>query len=196
MTESLEMLDRELLLRINSFHHPFLDFFMWHASDSWHTYLLVFVAAFFFFRKIPGKVLAFLLGCAIVAATTDLSANAMKHGMKRYRPTHNTELSSKVRTLRDYKGGTYGFISGHAANSFGLAMFIFLCMRWVAKKWRYLFFIYPLIVVYSRMYLGVHYPSDILFGMIDGLLFGWMGYLVMNAYFLKLDAQSSTDPVV
>jgi undecaprenyl-diphosphatase len=190
MFETLEQFDRAWLLKINSLHSPFLDHFMWYASESWHTYLLAGLAALIFYKRYPGKVLSFLLGCAIAVAMTDLSANAVKHGIKRYRPTHNTEIGSQVRVLREYKGGRYGFISGHAANSFGLITFIFLSLQWVSRRIRYLLYLYPAVIAYSRVYLGVHYPSDILFGAIDGVFFGWLGFLVINAYFMKLDEAS------
>lgn len=185
MLETFEALDHALLLKINGGHHPVLDELMWLASKTWPTVALVLLAGVFFYRRYKLRTLAFLLGCAVVSGATDLSANAVKHGVKRFRPTHHLETGAKVRVLNNYRGGRYGFVSGHAANTFGVTTFVFLCMRWVAKKWRLLFFIYPLLVVYSRVYLGVHYPSDVLFGSIHGVIFGWLGYLVMKAYFLN-----------
>jgi len=192
MLDWLELLDRTLFLKINSLHTPLLDTFMWHMSKSWHTYLIVFVVAYSFYKKFSLKKAAeFVLGCAIVVACADMSANMIKHNVQRYRPTHNLEIKKQVHIVNEYSGGTYGFISSHAANTFGLITFMFFCVKWVRPRYKFLLYLYPLTVAYSRVYLGVHYPSDIFAGMLDGLLFGTLVYFVMNKYFFKTDAQKS-----
>lgn len=192
MFEALERLDRVLFLKVNGMHSPFMDGLMWQLSESWHTYILIGLVGLFFYRKHSRKKAAeFLLGCALIFACTDFSANLVKHNVKRYRPTHNTEIKEQVHFVNDYKGGQYGFFSSHAANVFGITTFIFLCLSYYPKKYRWLFFIYPLIVCYSRMYLGVHYPGDIFAGMLDGVLFGILGYYVVNRFFLKLNEKAS-----
>jgi undecaprenyl-diphosphatase len=189
MIDSLKMLDRAVLLKINSLHTPFLDTLMYVLSEQLATILTVLIVlsiAFIFYKKFSVKKAAeFLIGCAIVFACTDLSSNAIKHGVKRYRPTHNTEIKELVHMVNNYSGGKYGFFSGHAANTFGTITFIFLCLNWIRPKYKLLLFIYPFVIGYSRMYLGVHYPSDIFVGMVDGLFFGILGYYIMNVYFLK-----------
>jgi undecaprenyl-diphosphatase len=190
MLDTLEAIDRALLLKINSLHAPWLDTLMWYVSETWPTFLLVFIIAWFIFRRMrTKKAVEFLLGCLFTAICTDLSSNAMKHAVKRYRPTHNIEIQTKVRVLNQYMGGKYGFFSGHAANTFGVVTFIYLSVSWIRRKYILLISIYPFLVVYSRMYLGVHYPSDIIMGMIDGIFFGWLVYNIMNSYFLKPDEQ-------
>ncbi|MCC6370821.1 MAG: phosphatase PAP2 family protein [Bacteroidia bacterium] len=191
MFETLRQFDRALLLKINSQHSPLMDSVMWTLSQSWHTYLLVIVCGYLVFKKYsPKKAAEFILGCALVVACCDLSSNITKHSLKRYRPTHNTEIKNQIHTVNNHEGGKFGFFSAHAANTFGLATFIFLCIHWVNKRIRYLFFIYPALVSYSRMYLGVHYPSDIFAGMLVGCLFGYLIYLIVNTYFLKFNAEN------
>jgi undecaprenyl-diphosphatase len=186
MIDSLKMLDRYLLLKINSMHTPLMDSFMWFMSESWPTILIVAAVAYSFHRKFSAKrAVEFLVGCAIVFACTDLSSNAIKHGVKRYRPTHNTEIKAQVHVVNDYHGGKYSFFSGHSANTFGVVAFIFLSINWLRPRFKALLFFYPLLVGYSRMYLGVHYPSDIFVGMIDGLLFAWLIYFITSKYFFK-----------
>lgn len=191
MIESLELLDRELLLKINAMHSPFMDGMMWFMSYSWPTVVIIFATAFVISRKYTLKKAAeFTLGCAIAFACTDLSSNMIKHSVKRYRPTHNHEIKDQIHVVNDYRGGKYTFFSGHSANTFGIVMFIFLCVHWIKRRYRLFFFIYPAIVVYSRMYLGVHYPFDILVGMVCGLFFGWLVFRLMNRYFLHFHAEN------
>lgn len=187
MFEALKELDRALLLKINSHHHPIIDQIMWFLSLTWPTIFIIFAVAFYFYRRFHArKAVEFLLGCALVFACCDSSSNAIKHSVKRYRPTHNLEIRQMVHTVNDYRGGQYTFFSGHAANTFGVITFIFLCLRNFTLKQRLLLYLYPFMVVYSRMYLGVHYPSDIVTGAMVGFGFGSLGFLVMNKYFMKL----------
>ena len=185
MIETITTLDTDLLLYINALHSPFLDVIMWFFSKSWPTVLLAIIFGLLFYAKYSlKKAVAFLLGCAIVCACTDLSTNVVKNSVKRYRPTHTVEIQRQVHIVNNYSGGKYGFFSAHTANTFGLITYIFLCINWWDKKHKSLLFIYPLIVGYSRIYLGVHYPSDVIVGLLSGLLFGWVIYLLMNRYFL------------
>jgi undecaprenyl-diphosphatase len=190
MFERIKLFDRELLLAINSFHSPFLDIFMWEMSEVYPTVLFVFLSAIVIYRKYHlRKAMEFLLGCAIVLACTDITANLVKHEVKRYRPTHNTEIQKQVRTLKNYYGGQYGFASGHSSNNFGVVTYIFLCFHWFKLRYRALLYLFPLVIVYSRMYLGVHYPSDIIMGMLIGVFFGWLGFKIMERYFLKFNEE-------
>ena len=192
MIQSLELFDRFLLLSINGFHLPWLDQVMWQLSESWHTYLFVFVFAFYFYKKFDlKKAVELLVGIAIVIACCDLSANVVKHAVKRYRPSHNTEIQDKIITVNNYRGGTYGFFSSHAANSFGITAFVYFCLFGKPKKYRLLLFLYPALIVYSRMYLGVHYPSDILVGMMAGLFFGRLIFGLMNRHFFKFNEKNT-----
>jgi undecaprenyl-diphosphatase len=105
------------------------------------------------------------------------SSHLIKPLVARPRPTHYPGIMEHVRTLFGYTGGKYGFISGHATNSFGFAIFSSLLFK--NKFYTNVVFLWAFIVAYSRIYLGVHFVSDILGGMISGLL---IGYLVYSAY--------------
>lgn len=190
MFEMLKQFDRDLLLTINGYHHHWVDPIMWFLSMTWPTILIVLAVGAYFYRRSGGRrALEFVLGCAIVFACTDLTSNAIKHTVKRYRPTHNLEIREKIHTVNDYRGGKYTFFSGHSANTFGVITFLFLALQHFPVRKRIWIFLYPLLVVYSRMYLGVHYPSDILTGMVDGLLFGSVIFYVMNKYFYHNDEE-------
>lgn len=186
MFERLEQIDRELFLNINSAHSPFADALMWQLSKDWPTVLLSLLFVVFFYKRFElKKTLALLLGIGLVLACTDLSTNLIKHRVQRYRPSHNLEIGSSVHVVNNYKGGTYGFFSSHAANAFGLVTYFVLIAGHLKWRWRYLFFLYPLVVGYSRIYLGVHYPIDIAVGALDGLLFGTLVYFVVSRHFIK-----------
>ncbi len=186
MFEIIKMYDKNLLLFINSNHNSFLDLIFWQMSNNWPTILFVVTFGFFFYKKFKLKnLLSMLLGVGIVIACCDLSSNVIKHSVKRFRPTHNMELKEKIHIVNNYRGGNYGFVSSHAANSFGIITYLFFCASWLTKKKKILFFIYPLIVVYSRIYLGVHYPSDVIGGAIIGLIFGNIIFKLIERYFFK-----------
>lgn len=190
MFESLKSIDRDLLLRINSLHSPLMDTFMYYLSEKFSTYITVLIilsVAYAFYKKHHlKKAVEFILGCAIVFACADFSANITKHNVKRFRPTHNIEIKEKIHRVNDYSGGKYTFFSSHASNTFGIITFIYLCVYWIRARYKLILFLYPLILIYSRMYLGVHYPSDVFTGSLIGIMFGMIVYYIMNLYFLKL----------
>lgn len=192
MIEWLEKLDAKLLLKINGMHHPMLDELMWFFSLSWPTYLIAFCCALIFYRKYTLKaVVAFLLGCALVAGAADITANLFKHNVKRFRPTHNLELKEKVRVVRNYYGGQYGFFSGHSATTWSVVIFIFLALSYLKRNWRYFLLLYAILVMYSRMYLAVHYPSDVISGMVCGILYGYLGYQLFHRWFFHNSIRES-----
>jgi undecaprenyl-diphosphatase len=191
MIEAIKTLDTDLLLGINAMHSSFLDDVMWFFSKSWPTVLIALVFGFLFYKKHSyKKAIEFLLGCALVFACTDFSTNVIKNSVKRYRPTHTVDIQSQIHLVNNYSGGKYGFFSAHTANTFGLITYIFFCLNWLNKKYKSLLFLYPLMVGYSRIYLGVHFPSDILMGIVSGLFFGWLIYKIMSRYFLNLNVQN------
>jgi membrane-associated phospholipid phosphatase len=103
---------------------------------------------------------------------------------------HHEVIGPKLHLLKesngqDYRGGKYGFFSSHAANTMGVTTILFLACSWINRKWRYLFYLIPLAIIYSRMYCGAHYPLDVLFGTIDGLFFGYVTFIIFRRYFFK-----------
>lgn len=186
MIDQLELLDRKLFLMINGLHSPLFDSLMFYISAMWiFTPLLIYWLYLVYNKCGLKQTLTLLCFFILLIVLTDQTANRIKHGIKRYRPTHNTEIQSQVHTVNEYKGGLYGFISGHATNSFGVAIFLFLLFNKKSMLFRSSFFLWAAITAYSRIYLGVHYPSDIFVGTMVGLLWGFLMHQLVKYIFKK-----------
>lgn len=184
MLDKLELFDRALFLAINACHAPILDNVMYYISQIWVFAPVFAYWLFMVFRRYGAKKLVILLGfLVLLIVLTDQTANQTKHAIKRYRPSHNIEIQAQVHTINDYKGGTYGFFSGHATNTFGVAMLLFLIFSKESKLFRSAFFVWAAIISYSRIYLGVHYPSDIFVGLVVGLFWGYVVYRLIQYTF-------------
>ncbi len=174
----LESLDIRLLLFLNGFHNDFFDVFFSFitATVPWIPLYLLLIALFVFKKKENRwkRLLILIIGVALLVASTDmLSARFFKPVFERLRPCHDPRLEGLVHIVDGHCGGMYGFISSHAANLFGIATFMCLLLR---DKYRYtwLLFIWAAVIGYSRIYLGVHFPGDVICGAVVGLLLGWL----------------------
>lgn len=182
MQELLE-LDREWLLYFNSLNAPWADpvMFVLTKTTTWiplYVFLLYLVI-----RNYKIETWTVLVGVGITLLLADqVTSTIMKPYFARLRPSQDPTLEGLVHTVNEYRGGLYGFASGHAANTFGTATFFWLLFRF-RYRWIGLMFLWAAFVSYTRIYLGVHYPGDILVGGIVGILSGVAGYLLFN--FLK-----------
>jgi len=187
MIEYLESLDQTLFLELNGHHNATMDIVMWLISTIF-PWIVVFLFIFYYaYRK--GKLkflLLILLGIGLCVLLADrISVLAFKQVFLRYRPTHNLEIGDLVHTIispfssEEYRGGKYGFVSSHAANFFAIATYVYLCFKSYSKLWL-LLFLWASLIGYSRIYLGVHYPSDIFGGAILGLGIGFLVYKLLN----------------
>lgn len=173
-------LDKELLLFFNGLHTSWLDPVMILATKtiSWLPLYLFLVYLIIKFKK--WDTLFVLVGVALTIVLADqITSGFMKPFFARLRPSQDPALAGLVHLVNDYKGGLYGFASSHAANTFGTATLIFLLFR-ARYRWIWLIFIWALLVSYTRIYLGVHYPGDIIVGALVGLACGLSGFLFAN----------------
>lgn len=186
MFESLKLIDRNILVAINSMHSSFLNVVMFYLSEIW-IFTPVFIYLFYLIYKKIGikKSSILIVFFVLLISICDQSASITKNSVKRYRPTHNIEIKDSLQIVKNYRGGTYGFFSGHAANTFGVAMFLFLLFSKQTKASRFVFFIWAGLVSYSRIYMGVHYPSDVFVGMIVGLFWGFLIFQLQKIFFIK-----------
>ena len=176
----LKSLDNSILLFINSRHSQFWDGFMMDISNRFIWIPLYLFLAFLIYREFGKKSWIIILFAIIAVALSDqLASHLVKNIFMRYRPSHNLILSPQLHFVDDYKGGLYGFASSHASNTFSLTVFIMLLMP---KNYKLIagLFCWVVIVCYSRMYLGVHYPSDIIGGALIGILSAWISFRLCN----------------
>jgi len=115
------------------------------------------------------------VGCLFLAtvAMTDMTGTyAFKHNFERFRPCSDPDFYGHVRLLLKQCAGGYGFISNHAANHFGMATFFFITFRRQFKNWVWLAMLWAVLICYAQVYVGIHYPLDVLCGAAVGIGFG------------------------
>lgn len=182
MISTLDKLDKQLFLLLNDLHTSWMDPVMFYASKTevWTPMFLLLL--YFIFKDHRKETWIILLGVALTILLADqITTSIMKPWFGRLRPSWSPDLSGLVHHVNDYRGGKFGFPSSHAANTFGTA--VFLVLTHSLRRWMYLLFVWALFVSFSRIYLGVHYPGDILAGALIGSACGWLASRVV--FFLK-----------
>ena len=188
MIEDILNLDTELFIYLNSLGLPLFDNFWIFLSNKEANVFFYSVLLFFYFynRSLKfnfSELFYFLILIALMISITDQTANLFKDSFQRLRPCYNEIIKDSLRLVKENCGGKYGFFSAHASNSFTLAVFFGLLYK---NKFKYLICItllYASLISYSRVYLGVHFPLDILFGATFGII---IGILTFNFYDKKL----------
>lgn len=173
MLDALIQWDQELFLWLNNQHNAFLDELMWWISYNFtwvpfYLFLIIVVG-----RRYGWKILAILVPTLVmlVLCADQSSVQLFKEVFQRPRPCHEPALEGMVHIVKDHCGGKWGFVSSHATNSFAVAVFILSLLK--HRFWMVLMLVWAAVVSYSRVYLGVHYPGDILGGALLGSFWGW-----------------------
>lgn len=177
MLEKLLQYDTELFLFLNNLGTESWDAF-WMFYTHKFNWIPFYALLLFVLYKYLGKqkMLFLVLVVTAMVAFTDQITNAFKYGFERFRPCHNEDIMDIMRIVKEGCGGRFGFFSGHASNSMAVAVFVGLVLQ---KKYRNLIFlllVWAFAMAYSRIYIGVHYPLDIVCGMAFGALSGFMFY--------------------
>ncbi|MBQ5508661.1 MAG: phosphatase PAP2 family protein, partial [Muribaculaceae bacterium] len=156
--EALQQFDAGIFTAINSWHAAYFDNFMWLVTKigTWIPMILVLLGVLFF-KKGWQRTVTFLIAIGLVILIADqVSASIIKPLVERARPSHNPDLNATIHIVNGYRGGAYGFVSSHAANCFGIALFLAFVFRNRAFTWTMV--AWASLMCYSRIYLGVHYP--------------------------------------
>lgn len=179
MLDYLNDIDTEVLLAINGLHGTFQDAFWWLISAKWASVLLVLAFVWILLHQNRRHALLTMAMLVLAFVLADqISSGLIKHLVERLRPSQDPSLDNMIHIVNNYRGGKFGFVSSHAANSFAAATLIALVMR--HKAVTFSLFTWAVLQCYSRVYLGVHYPGDILGGIIVGVLSGWLVWCLMR----------------
>ncbi|NMH27503.1 phosphatase PAP2 family protein [Flavobacterium silvaticum] len=201
MLEKLLEIDREVFLWLNNLGSETFDP-LWLLITKFTSWIPIFaIILYLTFKRLGWRHAVLIIVCiALLLLLTDQTTNLFKYTVQRLRPGNNPELAKLMRIVQTRK--SFSFISGHASNSMAVAFFVYHVMKPYIKYLGF-FFLWPLIFAYSRIYLGLHYPLDILCGYAYGIFTGWLllrlyAYL-RNRFFPdqkeNLDHPTNSEPV-
>lgn len=186
MIDTIVQWDQDLFLTLNRLRHPSLDGAMdWISHSMIPGFVILFLTAFFGYKSFHKKVwLLIFFSLVSVGVTDSVSSRIFKPGFERFRPCHEPELAGKWQTVGNCWGGKYGFVSSHAANTFGVAFFLWLVFR-NRYKWFSLLIPYAALVSYTRIYLAKHYPLDLVGGAALGAFSAFILFFIWSRLVLK-----------
>ena len=177
MLEELINLDKELFLYLNNLGTENWDAFWLTVTDKWVSIPVYVVLLILTIRTFGLKrTLLVLIVVALLITATDQLANFFKYGVQRLRPCYEEGIFESMRLVKRSCGGKFGYYSAHAANSFAAATFFASLFRSHLRFLPVILMLWASFVAYSRIYIGVHYPLDIISGAFTGILFGWLFY--------------------
>jgi undecaprenyl-diphosphatase len=181
--------DKELMIQLNNLGTESWDQFWLLATNqlSWIPLYLIF---FYLIFKSMGwkKGLALVLLTALLVTFSDQFTVFLKDSFERLRPNRDPSVNSMIRILKN--NSSFSFVSGHATTSMAVSLLMFLTLR-KSYPYTWLFFIWPLIFAYSRIYIGVHFPMDVICGTILGAGIGYVFYRLSLGMFAYMDRRST-----
>lgn len=189
MLEEILKYERSTFFLLNGSDSTYVDslIWLWSGKVVWLP-LAFFIIAVLVYKKDWKESLLILLAITLVITCCDQFASHLcKPLFTRFRPTHHPDFMDQVKIVFNYRGGRYGFISSHAANAFGFSVFMSLLFRYKPFTWTVM--LWAAITAYSRIYLGVHFISDVIPGGIIGIFFGiliYYIYLYARHYILRV----------
>ena len=194
MLDHLLELDSRLFLYLNALGNNDFDFFWITMSKKSVNFICYSIILYIIYLKKGIKSSMFILISALfLILFSDQSSNFFKYYFERLRPCHDSDFIRLIRLPNNYCGGQYSFFSAHSSNSFALSTFFGLIFFRFNKYLILLLFLFSSLIAYSRIYLGVHFPIDIIFGGFFGILAGWTFYKFSFYLFKKKFSNSIID---
>lgn len=167
--EEIILEDKQAMIFLNNLGSSTFDPFWILVSEKWFWIPLYVIFLYFLYKNFNKKSLIYiLLFVALGITASDQIANIFKFGFERLRPCHDPSLEGLLREVKC--GGKFGFYSAHSSNSFFVATYLTMLLGKKIKQLPYFLFVWAAIVAYSRVYLGMHFPGDIIVGAIMGIL--------------------------
>ncbi|WP_136668547.1 phosphatase PAP2 family protein [Flavobacterium sp. H122] len=193
MLEKLIQLDRNLLVFLNSLGSEQFDPFWLFITKQLHLTPFFIVILYLVHKKTGGwkHFLIIVVTIALLITVTDQFTNLVKNSVQRLRPCNEPAINSIIRIVKS--SSSFSFFSGHAANSMASTVVVFMILK-KHYKYAFLLFLFPLIFAYSRIYLGLHYPLDILTGYTVGAVFGYVFYNLYRKVSLKYFSEILQNP--
>ena len=188
MIEKIIELDKQLFIYLNGMGVSSWDGFWLYMSKtlSFVTIpIFLFILFYSFYKLGLKKAIVMIVVVVLLILSTEQLSIFIKQGVGRLRPCYNTEILEIMRMVKSYCGGKYSYFSAHAANSFAFASFFALLFKKQSMLLGILLFLWALLVSYSRIYIGVHFPLDVITGILIGLFFGF-SFAKLPAVFFKI----------
>lgn len=184
----MEAIDSQLFLFLNGLHTEWLDTVMVAITEMWLWIPLYILLLYMVFKQYGKRGWWVLLAVAVLILCSDqLSAHVCKPLFQRLRPCFNPDLEGLVHLPKGLSGGRYGFVSSHAANTFAVATFLTAVLRKSYRSIGWWLFAWALVSSYSRIYIGVHYPGDILAGAVLGVLIGLIIAMIVRRLLVSFE---------
>lgn len=194
MLEQILRYERDVFFALNGSDSVYLDYFMWLFSSKqvWIP-LAVLILVVLCYKKNWKEIIFVLLAITLVITLCDqFASHFCKPFFARFRPTSHPDFMNEVDTVFGYRSGKYGFISSHAANAFGFATFTAMLFR--NKFYTYTIMIWGIVTAYTRVYLGVHFISDVVCGAMAGFIFGFIVFKLYKRARKKVLGENIIEP--
>ena len=190
--ESILTLDKKLFLFFNSFHSTWMDPVMYMLTQTWFWLPLYLFVIYFIIKKYGKKSYIPLLFLILAVTISDQTCNLIKNSTERHRPSREVSLANDIHLYQKsdgtfYRGGVYGYPSAHASNSMVLAVFIIIFIAHKRKWILAIALLWSLLMGYTRIYLGVHYPFDVLSGFLLGFIITYPLFRITEKWICNLD---------